>query len=210
MGVCKVLSFFKRCPDVSGQVWERFYSLYGMSLEKIKNDQESGLVRSHTVEIVNSLMNNPREYFDYDAYEYTCSKNDLYESFNNLKKILYINENPFNEDGSSLKYGEVSINNFKVFDDVDDIQDKDGFKRTLRFMLSKRGYLFYKYGIDWVRAVLRSLEGDKCFGKELGNMLKSEKDEDLDESLVYLLDSKEDLIGCLRAEELKNEWVYEG
>lgn len=204
-----MLSFFSRCPNINGQVWESFYSLKDLTLPKIRAEQERGLTRGHTLEIINSLMNNPKEYFNYEAYEYACSKNDLYEAFNNLKKVMYLNEEPFDEEGSTLKYGEVSINRFPFYDEYKEIDCKEDFLRTLRFMLSKRAYIFYKYGFDWVLTILSSLEDNTFQSNRLKTMLKEENGSELLESLSYLLESKIELKPYLECLKDNKDWVYE-
>lgn len=201
-----MLSFFSRCPNVSGQVWENFYPLKDLTLEKIRAEEQMGLIRSHSVEIINSMINNPKEYFNYNAYEYTCNKNDSYEAFSNLKKVMYINDNPFDEDGSTLKYGEVSINKLPCYDEMEDLDSLEDFERTLKYALSKRGTIFYSTGLDWVKVVLTSLEGFNLV-EELKTILLT--DESFKEALEYLLSSKIACKGYLEIVKDKMDWLGE-
>jgi hypothetical protein len=201
-----MLSFFSRLPKTGGQLWEKFHYLSNSSLTKVEQDYYRGISRGHSVEIIQALLNNPREDFNYEAYEYACNKNDIYTDFNNLKKVLYLNEEPFDEDGSTLKYGEVSINDFPKYDNFEDLDDIADFKRTFDFVLSKRNYIFYKYGFDWVKAFLAQLNNKEDESSKLKILFKSE--EELAENFVYLLESKFGLKSYLEIVKDEQDWMY--
>lgn len=203
-----MLSFFNRQPKLTGQIWENFFYLSKNSLEKVESDYNKGLTRGHTLEIIRTQLNKPKEYFNYEAYEYTCDKNDGFEAKNNLKRVIYINENPINEDGYNVGYGEISINKLPKYTEDDELDLIEDFLRTFEKALSMRSRIFYKYGVDWVKATLMQLKNPEMVSNRLVSLLRSEKEGVFRDCFIYLLESKFELRKQLELVVDNQSWMY--
>lgn len=204
-----MLTFFDRVKTVSGVVWEKFEYLGNNSINKVESDKNRGITRGHTLEIISSLSKGSG-YFDYESYEFKCNYNDKNNDFNTLKKVQYINFDPMDKDDNNVKYGEISVASLPLYDEsFKHIDKKNDLDRTINYLLSLRKKIFFKYGFDWVRAVVASLENNEVAIELLRGVLENSKEFEFMDNLRYLLESGFEFKDKLNKIINDTNWIYD-
>lgn len=145
-----------------GEVWGLFAELATLSQGEVVTGRNWDY--SHTLEIINSALNNniSKENFDLRAYEIACAKTDDIELSNMRKKYLSIVDTAGDSEDSLAGYGEISMNDgrLKVVEEAFELfENNEEFEDCLAELFSIRNKYIIQKGIDPVKMLGNALEG---------------------------------------------------